>query len=171
MIKVIVVKQKIKLSFIEICFHFFVIKTMFSKSCEYAIRAAIFIATQAPNNANIGIKEIAKEIDSPIAFTAKILQVLVKNNILKSSKGVGGGFMIFKNDLKNIKLADIVYAIDGNSLFIKCGLGLSNCSKDHPCPVHEKFEFVKKDLLYMLENTNLEELTQGLKTGVTFLKY
>ena len=88
MIKVIVVKQKIKLSFIEICFHFFVIKTMFSKSCEYAIRAAIFIATQAPNNANIGIKEIAKEIDSPIAFTAKILQVLVKNNILKYSKGV-----------------------------------------------------------------------------------
>ena len=75
---------------------------MFSKSCEYAIRATIFIATQSQSNANIGIKEIAKEIDSPIAFTAKILQVLVKNNILKSTKGVGGGFMILKNDLKNL---------------------------------------------------------------------
>ena len=144
---------------------------MFSKSCEYAIRAAIFIATQAPNNANIGIKEIAKEIDSPIAFTAKILQVLVKNNILKSTKGVGGGFMILKNDLKNLKLSDIVIAIDGNSVFLKCGLGLSNCSEDHPCPVHEKFKFVKKDLIFMLENTNLEELTVGIKKGTTFLKY
>jgi Rrf2 family iron-sulfur cluster assembly transcriptional regulator len=119
---------------------------MFSKSCEYAIRATIFIATQSQSNANIGIKEIAKEIDSPIAFTAKILQVLVKNNILKSTKGVGGGFMILKNDLKNLKLSDIVIAIDGNSVFLKCGLGLSNCSEDHPCPVHEKFKFVKKDL-------------------------
>ena len=136
---------------------------MFSKSCEYAIRATIFIATQSQSNANIGIKEIAKEIDSPIAFTAKILQVLVKNNILKSTKGVGGGFMILKNDLKNLKLSDIVIAIDGNSVFLKCGLGLSNCSEDHPCPVHEKFKFVKKDLIFMLENTNLEELTVGIK--------
>jgi Rrf2 family protein len=144
---------------------------MFSKSCEYAIRATIFIATQSQNNANIGIKEIAKEIDSPIAFTAKILQVLVKNNILKSTKGVGGGFMILKNDLKNLKLSDIVIAIDGNSVFLKCGLGLSNCSEDHPCPVHEKFKFVKKDLIFMLENTNLEELTVGIKKGTTFLKY
>jgi len=144
---------------------------MFCKSCEYAIRATIFIATQSQSNANIGIKEIAKEIDSPIAFTAKILQVLVKNNILKSTKGVGGGFMILKNDLKNIKLSDIVIAIDGNSVFLKCGLGLSNCSEDHPCPVHEKFKFVKKDLIFMLENTNLEELTVGIKKGTTFLKY
>ena len=144
---------------------------MFSKSCEYAIRATIFIATQSQSNANIGIKEIAKEIDSPIAFTAKILQVLVKNNILKSTKGVGGGFMILKNDLKNLKLSDIVIAIDENSVFLKCGLGLSNCSEDHPCPVHEKFKFVKKDLIFMLENTNLEELTVGIKKGTTFLKY
>ena len=144
---------------------------MFSKSCEYAIRATIFIATQSQSNANIGIKEIAKEIDSPIAFTAKILQVLVKNNILKSTKGVRGGFMILKNDLKNLKLSDIVIAIDGNSVFLKCGLGLSNCSEDHPCPVHEKFKFVKKDLIFMLENTNLEELTVGIKKGTTFLKY
>ena len=144
---------------------------MFSKSCEYAIRATIFIATQSQSNANIGIKEIAKEIDSPIAFTAKILQVLVKNNILKSTKGVGGGFMILKNDLKNLKLSDIVIAIDGNSVFLKCGLGLSNCSEDHPCPVHEKFKFVKKDLIYMLEHTTLEELSLGIKKGQTFLKY
>jgi Rrf2 family protein len=144
---------------------------MFSKSCEYGIRATIFIATQCYNDTKVGVKEIAQEIDSPMAFTAKILQVLVKNNILKSTKGVGGGFMILKNDLKNLKLSDIVIAIDGNSVFLKCGLGLSNCSEDHPCPVHEKFKFVKKDLIFMLENTNLEELTLGIKKVTTFLKY
>ncbi|MBL7887226.1 MAG: Rrf2 family transcriptional regulator [Flavobacterium sp.] len=144
---------------------------MFSKSCEYAIRSTIFIATHCCKEGKVGLKEIANEIDSPIAFTAKILQVLVKNNIIKSSKGVGGGFMILKDDLKTIKLSDIVMAIDGDSVFLRCGLGLSNCSENHPCPVHEKFKFVKKDLIYMLEHTTLEELSLGIKKGQTFLKY
>ncbi|WP_295334841.1 Rrf2 family transcriptional regulator [Flavobacterium sp.] len=144
---------------------------MFSKSCEYAIRATIFIATHCCKEGKVGLKEIANEIDSPTAFTAKILQALVKNNIIKSSKGVGGGFMILKDDLKNINLSDIVMAIDGDSVFLRCGLGLSNCSEDHPCPVHEKFKFVKKDLIYMLEHTTLEELSLGIKKGQTFLKY
>ena len=116
---------------------------MFSKSCEYGIRATIFIATHCCKEGKVGLKEIAKEIDSPIAFTAKILQVLVKNNIVKSSKGVGGGFMILKDELKSIKLVNIVNAIDGDSVFLRCGLGLSNCSEEHPCPVHEKFKFIK----------------------------
>ena len=146
-------------------------KNMFSKSCEYAIRATIFIATQCCKDEKVRIKEIAKEIDSPIAFTAKILQTLVKNNIVKSKKGVGGGFMILKENLQEIKLLDIVIAIDGDSVFLKCGLGLSNCSEDHPCPVHEKFKFIKSDLVFMLENTNLEELALGIKKGITFLKY
>ncbi|MGL2962791.1 RrF2 family transcriptional regulator [Flavobacterium sp. RSB2_4_14] len=144
---------------------------MFSKSCEYAIRAAIFIATQCSNDTKVGIKEIATEIDSPIAFTAKILQVLVKNNIIKSSKGVGGGFMVLKEDLANITLSQIVVAIDGDAVFLRCGLGLSNCSENHPCPIHEKFKFVKQDLALMLENTTLEELTTGIKKGMTYLKY
>ena len=69
---------------------------MFSKSCEYGIRATIFIATQSYLNNRTGIKDIAKKIDSPEAFTAKILQILVKANIIHSTKGVGGGFEIPK---------------------------------------------------------------------------
>jgi Rrf2 family protein len=144
---------------------------MFSKSCEYGIRATIFIASLCYNDTKVGIKEIAQEIDSPMAFTAKILQVLVKNDIIKSSKGVRGGFMVLKEDLKRITLSQIVVAIDGDSVFLRCGLGLSNCSEDHPCPVHEKFKFVKQDLAFMLENTTLEEVSVGIKKGTTFLKY
>ena len=144
---------------------------MFSKSCEYGIRATIFIATQCYNETKVGLKEIAQEIDSPMPFTAKILQVLVKNDIIKSSKGVGGGFLVLKEDLALITLSKIVVAIDGDSVFLRCGLGLSNCSEDHPCPVHEKFKFVKQDLAFMLENTTLEELATGIKKGTTFLKY
>ena len=144
---------------------------MFSKSCEYAIRATIFIASKCCDNRKVGIKEISIAIDSPIAFTAKILQKLAKNKIINSTKGVNGGFEIFKKNLKTIKLIQIVKAIDGDSVFLGCGLGLGNCSVEHPCPVHNEFKEIKEKLAFMLENTSLEEIALDVKSGNSFLKY
>ena len=144
---------------------------MFSKTCEYGIRATIFIASESHQNKRVGLKDIAKKIDSPEAFTAKILQILSKNNIIKSIKGVGGGFDIPKETMKDIKLSQIVTALEGNSVFTGCGLGLPQCNETHPCPMHDKFKSIRNELAYMLENTNLEELALGIKTGDTFLRY
>ncbi|MEO8237797.1 MAG: Rrf2 family transcriptional regulator [Flavobacterium sp.] len=144
---------------------------MFSKTCEYGIRATIFIASQSYQGNRTGLKDIAKKIDSPEAFTAKILQILSRDNIINSIKGVGGGFEIPKEKMKEIKLAQIVSALDGDSIFTGCGLGLTHCSEDHPCPLHDKFKSIRNDLAFMLENTNLEELALGIKSGDTFLRY
>lgn len=144
---------------------------MFSKTCEYGIRATIFIASESCLNKRVGLRDIAKKIDSPEAFTAKILQILSKNNIVNSIKGVGGGFEIPREIMKDIKLAQIVNALEGDRVFTGCGLGLTHCSEDHPCPMHEKFKSIRNELEFMLENTNLEELALGIKTGDTFLRY
>jgi Rrf2 family protein len=143
---------------------------MFSKACEYAIKASIFIAISSYNNKKVSPKEISEEIDSPKAFTAKILQELAKNEIIKSTKGPYGGFEIDKNKISSIKLSQVVKAIDGDSIFKGCGLGLESCDEDHPCPVHDKFKIVRTELRDMLENTNLEQLALNIKTGGSFLK-
>jgi Rrf2 family iron-sulfur cluster assembly transcriptional regulator len=144
---------------------------MFSKTCEYGIRATIFIASESCLNRRVGLRDIAKKIDSPEAFTAKILQILSKNNIINSIKGVGGGFDIPRETMKDIKLAQIVNALEGDRVFTGCGLGLTHCSEDHPCPMHDKFKSIRNELAFMLENTNLEELALGIKSGDTFLRY
>ena len=144
---------------------------MFSKTCEYGIRAAIFIASESYQNNRVGLRAIAEKIDSPEAFTAKILQILSKNNIIRSIKGVGGGFEIPKEKMSQIKLSQIVTALDGDRVFTGCGLGLNQCSEDHPCPVHDKFKSFRNELAFMLENTNLEELAIGIKSGDTFLRH
>ena len=144
---------------------------MFSKTCEYGIRAAIFIASESYQNNRVGLRDIAEKIDSPEAFTAKILQILSKNNIIHSIKGVGGGFEIPKENMSQIKLSQIVTALDGNRVFTGCGLGLKQCSEDHPCPVHDKFKSIRNELAFMLENTNLEEFAIGIKSGDTFLRH
>lgn len=142
---------------------------MFSKACEYAIRATIYIAVQSSQNLRVGLKDISKEIDSPEPFTAKILQQLSKNNIIESIKGPHGGFQIDKNDMSKIKLRQIVLAIDGDSIYKGCGLGFKECSEKQPCPVHDKFKIIRDELKDMLENTTILELSLGLKKGLTFL--
>ncbi|HQZ24548.1 MAG TPA: Rrf2 family transcriptional regulator [Flavobacterium sp.] len=142
---------------------------MLSKTCEYAIRASIFIATQSSQNKRVTIKEIAKNIDSPQSFTAKILQILAKKEIVHSIKGIGGGFEIPKDDIKKINLAQIVIAIDGEALFTSCGLGIDHCSEERPCPLYNKFKGIRKELVFMLENTNLEEMAMDIRSGDSFL--
>ena len=143
---------------------------MFSKACEYGIKASIFIAINSYAGRRVSPKEIAKEIDSPQAFTAKILQDLVRHKVINSVKGAHGGFEIDKNDIPLIKLTQIVNAIDGDTIYNGCGLGLEKCDENHPCPVHDKFKAVRDELKHMLENTTLDELALNITSGMSFLK-
>jgi len=143
---------------------------MFSKTCEYAIRATLYVAVQSLEEQRVSLKDIANEIDSPVAFTAKILQQLVRHNILQSVMGPTGGFQIEKGKIDKIKLSQIVDAIDGNAIYKGCGLGLKACNAAKPCPVHDKFVKIRDDLQDMLESTSLYELATGLEVGLTFLK-
>ncbi|GGK13321.1 hypothetical protein GCM10007962_04530 [Yeosuana aromativorans] len=143
---------------------------MFSKACEYGIKAAIFIAINSYENRRVSPKAIAQEINSPQAFTAKILQELVRNNIVNSVKGAYGGFEIEQTNIKNIKLSQIVKAIDGDKIYNGCGLGLEKCDETHPCPVHDKFKDIRDNLKYMLEHTSLDELAMSIQAGESFFK-
>lgn len=143
---------------------------MFSKACEYGIRAVLYIAEQSRNDNRVNIKEISSTIDSPEAFTAKILQQLARSGIVSSLKGPTGGFIIEKDRLSEIKLSHIVSAIDGDDIYTGCGLGLPQCSEVKPCPVHHKFVSVREGLREMLETTSVLELAKDLNSGLSFLK-
>ncbi|HEY9169039.1 MAG TPA: Rrf2 family transcriptional regulator [Lutibacter sp.] len=143
---------------------------MFSKACEYGIRATIYIAKKSLLEEKVSLKEVATAIDSPEAYTSKILQKLAKNNIINSNKGPTGGFSMDKQKTEEVKLSTIVYTIDGDDIYKGCGLGLEKCNEQMPCPVHNQFKIIRDDLKIMLETTTITSLTMGLKDGLTFLK-
>ncbi|MFC0605076.1 RrF2 family transcriptional regulator [Winogradskyella pulchriflava] len=143
---------------------------MFSKACEYGIKATIFIAVNSSENKRVTPSEISAEIDSPTAFTAKILQALVRHGVIKSVRGAYGGFEMDKDKIASTKLSQIVYAIDGDNIYKGCGLGLHTCNENHPCPVHDRFKVIRDELRNMLENTTIEQLALDIKSGVSFLK-
>ncbi|MET6998172.1 RrF2 family transcriptional regulator [Chitinophaga defluvii] len=142
---------------------------MFSKTCEYAIRAILFIAQKSKDGDRVGIKEIAHGTDAPEHFIAKILQDLSRRGLIQSVKGPNGGFFLDKAALR-FSLADVVKAVDGDRLFSGCGLGLKQCSETHPCPIHHEFKKVRKDILNMLEKAKVGEFHEQLEKKLTFLK-
>ncbi len=142
---------------------------MFSKACEYGIRAMMFIAQKSKENKRVGLREIARGIDSPTHFMAKILQDLSRHGLVLSIKGPNGGFYMEAAHLRRT-LADIVVVIDGDHLFNGCGLGLSVCNAKKPCPIHDEFKIVRAKLRSMLETTRIGELTDNLEKGLTYLR-
>ncbi len=143
---------------------------MFSKACEYGIRAAVYIAQQSGRGVRTGLKDIAEAIDSPEAFTAKILQQLSKNDLIQSSKGPTGGFEMTAHQLHTVMLSDVVQTIDSNLIYTGCGLGLANCDAQNPCPLHHEFMGIREQLKTMLETTAIRQLADSLENGAAILK-
>lgn len=140
---------------------------MFSKACTYAIKAMILIKS-CNEDKKCSLQEIAKGINSPSAFTAKILQQLRKKGLLVSTIGAKGGFQIPPK--KQICLLEIVEAIDGKGLIESCVLGLKKCSSLNPCPVHEKYQNIKNEMLKFMMESSLEDYTEKIKNHTITLK-
>ena len=134
---------------------------IFSRQCEYALQAVLYLALKEPGEWT-SIKEITDRLKTPTHFLAKILQNLTKKNILISLKGPTGGFALAK-PAEDIRLLEVVTAIDGNGLFEKCVMGFPACSSDHPCAVHEQWRQLRKGLDQILANKGVAEVLQMMK--------
>lgn len=141
---------------------------MFSKTCEYGLRACVFIAIKTEKGRRLGIQEIAREIESPMYFTGKILQNLVKAKIISSAKGPNGGFY-FLPDAAQVPLIKILEVLGCDGFFHQCALGLKDCSDSHPCPMHHEFKPFREGLLELLTNTTIQQLAADIKLGKGYI--
>ncbi|WP_297336146.1 Rrf2 family transcriptional regulator [Algoriphagus sp.] len=142
---------------------------MFSKASQYAIKAIIYIWMKSLQDSKAGAKEIGSEIDAPEAFTAKILQQLSRAKLIGSVKGPNGGFYADESHT-NKTLKDVVRAVDGDSLFTGCSLGLNKCSEKNPCPLHFEIVGIRQKLDQMLTNKSIKHLAVEVIKGETNIK-
>ena len=82
-----------------------------SRSTGYAILAVGYIA-QRHGQGIVLSQDIAEAYDIPLEYLLKILQQLVRADILHSKRGPRGGFSLAKSTNK-ITLLDILEAVDG----------------------------------------------------------
>lgn len=131
---------------------------IFSKKCELAVQAVLFLSVKERSRI-FKAGEISDELKVPKEFVSKMLQILTAGGIIGSKKGKSGGFYLAK-DPAEIKLIDIVLAIDGDEVFSSCVLGFPGCSSESPCPVHEKWGKLRDDAFKMLAEETLEQLRE-----------
>lgn len=142
---------------------------MFSKSCEYAFRAVVYLCSRPADEPVAKIAEIAEEIKAPMHYTSKVLQQLSRKSIIGSQKGPSGGFYIDARHA-NIKLIEVVKVIDGDKIFTGCAMGIIPCSESNPCLMHERFKGIRNSLRDMLQDISVSQLAEGLHAGTMNLK-
>lgn len=141
---------------------------MLSKTCKNAIKAVIYLSSKFKSGENAGIKEIAEYINASEHTVGKILQTLVKQDVIKSLKGPTGGFYISVEQQKQ-PIINIVEAIDGKQVFTSCGLGLSKCSASHPCPIHNDYKQARDLLEKLFREKNVQDLCEPVNHGLAYL--
>lgn len=132
---------------------------MFSKEIEYALRSLVYIQVKNYENQRPGIPEIASQIDAPQAYTAKILQRLVRMGLLYSIKGKGGGFYFDPSD-PPLQIRTLLISLGGSKILDGCGFGLKQCDSLNPCPIHNQYQPIRQALNELLSNESIQSLAE-----------
>jgi DNA-binding IscR family transcriptional regulator len=93
----------------------------------------IYLASKFESGEKSGIREIAEFIDASEHTVGKMLQILVKENVINSSKGPSGGFFMSAKQT-NQHIINIIEAIDGEEVFRQCAWALVNVLPHTPVP-------------------------------------
>ena len=137
----------------------------FSKSFGYAIRGVLYVAMKSDEKKRVQIDEIAERLSVPKHFLGKILNKVVKEGILDSTKGPYGGFSVNPNTLST-PLIKVLEVTEGLEQFTICALGLRKCNSANPCPVHPHIESIRNDLKLAFTETTINTLLTENKTGL-----
>ncbi|MEP0828800.1 MAG: Rrf2 family transcriptional regulator [bacterium] len=135
---------------------------LLSKSCVYAIRAALLVTSRTNKRTRdfIPLQEIAAELNLSFHFLTKILQQLTQAKIMESFRGPRGGVLLAK-PASSVYLIDIIKVVDGMGAFENCVLGLPDCSEKAPCPLHREWKKRRQELRKMFERYTLTDLARG----------
>lgn len=132
-----------------------------NKKVEYALMTLRFMADKKDQTTLVSAREICDAFQSPFDTTAKVMQVMNSHGILKSVKGIKGGYSLNKN-LREITYLELVQMIEGKfDLGRICSTHKGTCELIEKCNISTPVENLNRKLNSFLENLTLAELLQG----------
>ena len=137
---------------------------IYSTSTKYAVMALIELAVRQDEQP-VQVKKISDSTGIPRYFLAKLVQTLVKADILNSTKGRGGGLQ-FALSPSQVTIADVIKAIDGQRALQNCIFGLQSCNGDRNCSIHPMWGSIRAQIISFLANTTIADLAfKGSEDG------
>jgi len=126
-----------------------------TRQADYAIRCVLYLS-QYRGEVKV-VDEIARAKSIPRVFLSKILQKLTKAGIVRSYRGVKGGFELARRP-RDISLLDVIEAIDGPVALNICAIDKKMCSLSNTCSVHPVWVKLRRELERRLREYNFERL-------------
>ena len=127
---------------------------MISQTAEYALRAMVQIATEP--GVKWTVQQVAERTRVPKGYLAKVLQALSRAGLVESRRGVGGGFSI-SGSAEEIRILDVVNAVDPVKRIERCPLGLVTHGANL-CPLHRRLDAAIAATERAFSETTLAEL-------------
>jgi Rrf2 family protein len=125
---------------------------------DYGIRSVLYLARQPYKKISF-VTEISEDYKIPRSFLAKILQKLVKAKIVRSYRGVKGGFSLARQ-AKDISVLDVLEAIEGKLAMNVCLADKKKCDFSRSCPIHSVWANVQSKVAEVLKKSNFEDLSR-----------
>lgn len=127
-------------------------QVIFSKTTSYGIRALAYIASQPRRLC--GLHEIAEHEDIPPAYLRKILGELRRHRLLRSVKGIHGGYELGRAP-EAITLWEVFNLLEPDPYMDQCLFGNKVCTPDSSCVFHDEWQKVRNDLVSLLETRTI----------------
>jgi len=125
---------------------------------DYGIRSVLYLARQPFKKVSF-VNEISDEYKIPRSFLAKILQKLVKAKIVRSYRGVNGGFSLARQS-KDITMMDVLEAIEGKLYLNLCIQDKKKCGFSKNCPINSVWLTAQSKVVEVLKNANFDDLSK-----------
>jgi Rrf2 family protein len=135
------------------------------RQSAYAIDGLLVLAKR-PLGTVMLLRNIADEGSVPENYLAKIFQKLTRSGIVTSSRGAVRGYALARKP-KDLKVKEILVAIEGSDLFDRCVFWSDRCADANPCPLHFRWKKVRERVIgTLMERTTLADLFKDAVQGV-----
>lgn len=138
---------------------------------DYATRAVLYLS-QCYGQGVVQIQEIARQQKIPIKYLEQILLTLKNGGILRSKKGVKGGYYLARSP-EEITLGEVVRAMDGPLAPIKCASTnfYERCPEELSCGMRNVWLDVRNAIANILDNTTFGDLCKDINQQQKVLMY
>lgn len=129
-----------------------------STKSRYGLKAMIELGSFNANE-KISLRKIALKYEISESYLEQIIAILKTNNLVKSTRGVKGGYSLAKPTI-DISLGDILRALEGNLNVVNCVSHNQeqSCSKIGNCSFKYMWDRLTKGITELVDNITLEEL-------------
>ena len=131
-----------------------------TRETDYAMRCVLYLSGRTDKI--VMVDEISREMATPKSFVAKILQKLVKAGIVRSFRGVKGGFQLNRPP-KDINLLDVIEAIEGVVALNACAVDSSVCGFSSTCGVHAVWVTLRREVNELMKTHNFADIAEATR--------